>query len=309
MPRGVRLARLAPAPFKDERRAREATSPPPAERRVTLQIVGETEDDESLLEFVDRLFAHPAFERPNLSREARVKSGGLGFTIAVAYLPAMDLPGDGVGGDARGDRARRLDGAAGGRRRAEPRTAASRPAFRRGSRQLRRRPRQAVPVRRPPPSPPVLARPTARGGRLGAGRARAPVGGRTGLGPSRCGGGRRAPAAGAEDVDLRRAARGGSLRLGGHAMNRALLWRRHALLWLIPLAAGDRQRRLAGDVQERLRSPLGGARPRARERPGRRPGDRRAAGSARAALDRRGRERGTGSSGSTSRASRPSATG
>lgn len=92
MPRGVRLVRLAPEGFRDERagRGKESTAAP-VDRKVALQIEGESEDDESMLEFVDRLFAHPAFDRPNLSREARTKSGGLGFSISVAYRPAAEL--------------------------------------------------------------------------------------------------------------------------------------------------------------------------------------------------------------------------
>ncbi len=92
MPRGVRLLRLSPEGFREER-TRRGTEPAvaPAERTVALQIEGDSEDDESMLEFVDRMFAHPAFERPNLSREMRTKTGGLGFSIAVAYRPAADL--------------------------------------------------------------------------------------------------------------------------------------------------------------------------------------------------------------------------
>ncbi len=91
LPRGVRVTRLAPDISKEERpRTGEATAPlpPPAARRVSLQMAGEAEDDESLLEFVDRLFAHAAFDRPNLSREARAKSGTLNFTLTVSYRPA-----------------------------------------------------------------------------------------------------------------------------------------------------------------------------------------------------------------------------
>lgn len=90
LPRGVRVTRLAPEIAKEERpRAGEAAAPPPpaAARQVSLQMAGEAEDDESLLEFVDQLFAHAAFDRPNLSREARAKSGTLNFTLTVSYRP------------------------------------------------------------------------------------------------------------------------------------------------------------------------------------------------------------------------------
>lgn len=106
MPRGVRVRRLTPEGFRDvrERRvtrtAREVVMPAVAERRVLIQVEGEAEDGEALLELIDRMFAHPAFDRPNLAREARAKSGTLEFSLEVGYLPAA-APAERVAG-ARG---------------------------------------------------------------------------------------------------------------------------------------------------------------------------------------------------------------
>ena len=38
---------------------------------MPLVITGEARSDEALFRFVDNLFAHPAFEDPNLTRETR----------------------------------------------------------------------------------------------------------------------------------------------------------------------------------------------------------------------------------------------
>lgn len=88
MPRQVRVQRLAPEGFRDDRATRAGRAPHSAERRVALRISGEAGDDESLLEFVDRLFAHPAFDAPNLASESRNRTGGLDFELTVGYRPA-----------------------------------------------------------------------------------------------------------------------------------------------------------------------------------------------------------------------------
>lgn len=79
LPRGVRLASLSPR-FGEQPAAGDERAP------VVLQIKGEAEEGEALLEFVDRLFEHPAFDSPNLSREGQ-SGGGLGFDLRVVYLP------------------------------------------------------------------------------------------------------------------------------------------------------------------------------------------------------------------------------
>ena len=71
---------------------------------VELRIAGEAQDDESLLVFVDRLFAHPSFERPNLQNESRQSDGGLGFSLTVTFYPdpAAAAPAAPAAADAAG---------------------------------------------------------------------------------------------------------------------------------------------------------------------------------------------------------------
>ncbi|GMU64448.1 MAG: hypothetical protein AMXMBFR36_07220 [Acidobacteriota bacterium] len=95
MPPGVRLDQLTPkreegTTTRRNVRSRRAASAPLEERDVQLRIRGRAEDDEALLEFVDRLFAHPEFREPDLSSENRSSSGELSFDLSVVYRP--DLP-------------------------------------------------------------------------------------------------------------------------------------------------------------------------------------------------------------------------
>ncbi len=89
MPRGVRLMQLSPEGFTTERL--RATNKPKsaATTRVAMRITGEAEETEALLEFIDRLFQHPAFDRPNLAREAEKKDLRIQFQLAVTYLPEV----------------------------------------------------------------------------------------------------------------------------------------------------------------------------------------------------------------------------
>lgn len=97
MPAGVRLRQLSPrreagrtaGAGRRPRRERVASAVT-EERDVELRIRGDAEDDEALLELVDRLFAHPAFRDPNLAGESRSSAGELTFELSVVYRP--DLP-------------------------------------------------------------------------------------------------------------------------------------------------------------------------------------------------------------------------
>lgn len=90
-PADVRILDLQPRPLD---RADEGGRPISAEglaaersaRAVALRISADARDAEAMLEFVDRLFAHPAFERPNLSREAR-QGASTGFEVTTTYDP------------------------------------------------------------------------------------------------------------------------------------------------------------------------------------------------------------------------------
>ncbi|MGE0641607.1 MAG: hypothetical protein AB7G12_11115 [Thermoanaerobaculia bacterium] len=87
MPRGVRLLNVLPEGFVLRRGSRNANAPSPATTRVSLRLRGEAEDTESLLEFIDRLFADPLFANPNLARESEQKDAHIRFDLSVQYLP------------------------------------------------------------------------------------------------------------------------------------------------------------------------------------------------------------------------------
>lgn len=84
MPPGVRLQRLSPA---RERRGGQRPSGQEAEgdRAVQLSIDGVAQSDEALYDFVDALFAAPAFETPVLDQESQ-EAAGRTFTVQVQYL-------------------------------------------------------------------------------------------------------------------------------------------------------------------------------------------------------------------------------
>jgi Tfp pilus assembly protein PilN len=97
LPTGVRLQSLRPAVEEGDteerpRSTRSAATAAPAERWVQLQIAGEAETSEAILELVDALFRHPAFSRPSLLNEAQARSV-YRFNLVVRYLPDLELPG------------------------------------------------------------------------------------------------------------------------------------------------------------------------------------------------------------------------
>ncbi len=99
LPRGVRLASLAPTlpePPRGRRRARV-----PEDTRVTLTISGQAENGEELLGFLDRMFAHAAFESPNLESERQLQGRGeVAFNLRTFYQPR---DGEGPGASAPQD--------------------------------------------------------------------------------------------------------------------------------------------------------------------------------------------------------------
>jgi hypothetical protein len=85
LPRGVRLSSVSPrfgegGPGEGARSAGRGAE-------VELRLRGEAEDGEALLEFVDSLFEHPAFDRPDLNREGQSKGAMTSFDLSVRYLP------------------------------------------------------------------------------------------------------------------------------------------------------------------------------------------------------------------------------
>jgi hypothetical protein len=90
LPNDVRLKRLTPVSEarRQAQRLRRSRRDLVEDGRVDLTILGESREDEALLQFVDNLFAHPAFGEPNLTREAREEEGDLvQFEITVSYIP------------------------------------------------------------------------------------------------------------------------------------------------------------------------------------------------------------------------------
>lgn len=90
MPNDVRLNRLAPSGLvdKEARDLNDAQAQAQRDNRVTLTISGEAKSDEVIYKFVDNLFAHPAFEDPDISRESVADNGLVKFEIKVMYLPS-----------------------------------------------------------------------------------------------------------------------------------------------------------------------------------------------------------------------------
>lgn len=100
MPDNVRLNQLRPGAIAEGARQRSrrrtgSSSPAPlASDRVPLVIAAEARSDEEILQFVDNLFAHPAFDNPNLLQESRSDEGNrVAFTLHVTYLPRNPTPG------------------------------------------------------------------------------------------------------------------------------------------------------------------------------------------------------------------------
>jgi Tfp pilus assembly protein PilN len=88
LPDHVRLLRLTPTSLvQKETEAALLAGREPKPLPVVLSMSCEAKDDESVLLFVDNLFAHPAFAEPNLASEQREDNGQLKFEVTVQYLP------------------------------------------------------------------------------------------------------------------------------------------------------------------------------------------------------------------------------
>jgi Tfp pilus assembly protein PilN len=88
LPSGVRLRSLFPGLGAEQsRRGRSRATV--LDSRVRLSISAQAEDGEAMLEFIDRLFAHPAFDQPNLMRESR-EGSSIGFQLDVLYQPDLE---------------------------------------------------------------------------------------------------------------------------------------------------------------------------------------------------------------------------
>ncbi len=90
LPDDVRLTRLSPAGVVEEERGGSvvARGGRNDDGRAVLTIAGAAKSDEALSRFVDNLYAHPAFEDPNPTREERREDGVIEFDLTVYYQPA-----------------------------------------------------------------------------------------------------------------------------------------------------------------------------------------------------------------------------
>ena len=91
LPQRVRLLQLTPANVVQKEAATALPRPGGRDKQVpvTLTMSCEAKDDEAVLQFVDNLFAHPAFADPNLLQEDRDESGLVRFSLIVQYQPNL----------------------------------------------------------------------------------------------------------------------------------------------------------------------------------------------------------------------------
>jgi Tfp pilus assembly protein PilN len=104
MPDDVRLLQLQPASIGGDDRRRgsrpsgSATTrgrrPEGSSDRVPLSLQVEARNDEALSQLVDSMFAHPAFDDPDFTRETRDEGDGdsdvVRFDLRVTYIPGIE---------------------------------------------------------------------------------------------------------------------------------------------------------------------------------------------------------------------------
>jgi Tfp pilus assembly protein PilN len=88
MPNDIRITRLTPQGVAEQSAREDVAAVRPRDDRVSLSMSGVARSDEALLRFVDNLFAHPAFEEPDLSHESREENDLVKFEVQVRYLPS-----------------------------------------------------------------------------------------------------------------------------------------------------------------------------------------------------------------------------
>lgn len=97
LPRDVRLHDLSPrraeaASTEGRSRSSRVVETTPEPERVGLTMTGQAQDDASLLELLDNLFASDRFVDPSLSSETRSPDNTIRFQLTVTYLPAGPYP-------------------------------------------------------------------------------------------------------------------------------------------------------------------------------------------------------------------------
>lgn len=87
LPGEVRLLSLTPRTADEDSRSSGERNAP---ELIELMIRGEAKDTESMLEFINELFAHEAFVNPNLKRDS-LDRGLVAFELETRYWPAAEF--------------------------------------------------------------------------------------------------------------------------------------------------------------------------------------------------------------------------
>jgi len=89
IPYGVRIRQLSPARERAGERSRTRRARREVDELVRISLTAEAEDGDQELELIDRLFAHPRFESPDLSRDAARPGSPHDFSFLVVYHPGV----------------------------------------------------------------------------------------------------------------------------------------------------------------------------------------------------------------------------
>lgn len=90
LPDDLELRRVSPRILEERRSPRGRAAE--IKDLVTIEIRGEAQSGEELLQLVDNLFEHSSFTLPDLQRETQDDDGRLEFALTVLYLPSRDDP-------------------------------------------------------------------------------------------------------------------------------------------------------------------------------------------------------------------------
>lgn len=87
LPANVDLQRVSPKILTDRRRARRSRQTD-LQEMVAIDMKGDADSSEEVLELVDNLFEHASFTLPDLGSETEANDGRQEFSLSVLYLPA-----------------------------------------------------------------------------------------------------------------------------------------------------------------------------------------------------------------------------
>lgn len=101
LPANVDLQRVSPKVLTEQSRSGGQRGPG-TQDLIAIDMKGEAQTGEELLQLLDNLFDHASFISPDLAGENERTDGGLEFTLKVLYLPSAvpdesaEVPEDGV---------------------------------------------------------------------------------------------------------------------------------------------------------------------------------------------------------------------